>query len=58
MALRVLKVVEPVQDLIEDYDGYLQRPTEGSLIQRSDSIMTRTKYAAMAALPYDFEDLP
>jgi hypothetical protein len=57
VAFRVLKVVEPVKDLIEGYDGYIQRPTEGSLIQQSNSIpVTRPKRSIV--LPHDFEDLP
>ncbi|KAF8347401.1 hypothetical protein F5887DRAFT_30134 [Amanita rubescens] len=61
VALRVLKIVEPVKDLIEDYDGYVQRPTEGALIQRSyyfPAAELRTSLKDAAVLPYNFEDLP
>ena len=60
-ALRVLEIVEPVKDLIENYDGYVQRPTRGALIQRSDYIPVkdlRTSVKGAAILPHDFEDLP
>ena len=35
LAMRVLKILEPVQDLIEGYDGRIHRPKEGELVQRS-----------------------
>ena len=61
VALRVLKIVEPVKDLIEDYDGYIQRPAEGELIQRTGSIPMRSLRTSMkdaAVLPHNLEDLP
>ncbi len=61
-SLRVLKIVEPVKDLIEDYDGYVQRPTEGALMQRSDSYIPvkdlKTSMKDAALLPHNLEDLP
>ncbi|KAF8347418.1 hypothetical protein F5887DRAFT_1281109 [Amanita rubescens] len=61
VALRVLEIVEPVKDLIKDYDGFVHRPTEGALIQRSKYIpMTSLKTTMKGAviLPHNFEDLP
>ncbi len=61
VALRVLKIVEPVKYLIEDYDGYVQRPTEGALIQRSNRIPVQDLKTSMknaAFLPHNLEDLP
>jgi len=60
VALRVLKIVEPVKDLIEDYDGHVQRSTEGALIQRSDRIPVKELKTSMkdaALLPHNLEDL-
>lgn len=63
LALRVVKIIEPVQDMLKDYDGYVHRPTEGALVRRSRSTLVtrrikanRTKDAMM--LPLNFEDLP
>ncbi|KAF8351045.1 hypothetical protein F5887DRAFT_1155265 [Amanita rubescens] len=62
VALRVLKIVEPVKDLIEDYDGHIQRPTEGALIQRSTftpvANLNTLLLKCAAVLPHNFEDLP
>jgi len=61
LALRVLKIVEPVKDLIEEYDGFVQRPTEGALIQRLDYVPLSSLKMSMkdaAVLPHNFEDLP
>jgi hypothetical protein len=61
VAFRVLKVIEPVKDLLEDYDGHLQRPTEGALIQRSNSFPVtslKTSMKSAAVLPDNLEDLP
>jgi hypothetical protein len=60
VALRVLKIVEPVKDLIKDYDGYVQRPSEGVLIQRSKytpTLSLKTSMKGAAILPHNFEDL-
>jgi len=63
VALRVLKIIEPVKTLVEDYDGYLHQPTEGMLIQRSNMahpvprLRLQTLKAA-ATLPLNFDDLP
>lgn len=63
LALRVVKIIEPVQDMLKDYDGFVHRPTEGALVRRSPlKLVTRrikairTKDALM--LPVNFEDLP
>ena len=61
LAFRVLKIVEPVKDLIEVYDGYLKRPTAGALIQRSRSIAAASLKTSMkfaTVLLHNFEDLP
>ncbi len=70
MALRILKIVEPVQDLVKDYDGRVHRPTEGMLIQRSmlggshtdPLVVTTSLDVAMmthaTVLPVNFDDLP
>jgi len=34
VAIRILKIVEPVQDLIKDYSGPVLRPMEGTLLRR------------------------
>ena len=63
MALRVLKIIEPVKALIEDYDGHVHRPTEGALVQRSN-IANRVPFFNLsslkgtASLPLNFDDLP
>jgi hypothetical protein len=60
-AMRVLKIVNPVKDLIEDYDGYVQRPTEGSLIQRLGSfpvIDLNISMKDVAVLSHNLEDIP
>ncbi|KAF8347386.1 hypothetical protein F5887DRAFT_1172479 [Amanita rubescens] len=62
VVLRVLKIVEPVKDLIEDYDGHVQRPTEGALIKRIRSTsfpatILKTSVKGLAVLPHNFEDL-
>ena len=68
VALRILKIIEPVQDPVKDYRGPILRPIEGTLLQRrplrrdittivSTSLNARgMKNAAM--LPVNFEDLP
>ncbi|KAF8347384.1 hypothetical protein F5887DRAFT_881885, partial [Amanita rubescens] len=58
VVFRVLKIVEPVKDLIKNYDGYIQRPTEGALIQRRDSIPAMILKEDAAILPHNFEDIP
>jgi hypothetical protein len=58
VALRVLKIVEPVRDLIKDYDGYVQRPSEGALFQQSRCIQASALMNSAATLPHNFEDLP
>jgi len=61
VALRVLKIIEPVKDLIKDYDGYVQRPSEGALFQRSKYTPVsslKTLMNGVATLPHNFEDLP
>ena len=64
VALRVLKIMEPVKALVEDYDGYLHQPTEGVLIQRSNigypvsAFGLNRSLKAMATLPFNFDDLP
>jgi hypothetical protein len=61
VAFRVLKIVEPVKDLVQDYDGYVQRPSEGVLIQRSkcpSAFSLKTTMKGAAILPYNFGDLP
>lgn len=63
VAMRVVKILEPVQDMIKGYDGYIHRPIEGELIRRSVSTLVtrrikagRAKDASM--LPVNLEDLP
>ena len=65
--MRVLKIMEPVYDLLEDYDGYIHRPVEGALIQRSQhnsntlTVVVRDSKSNMKdalMLPINFEDLP
>jgi hypothetical protein len=64
--MRVLKIVEPVQDLVEDYDGRICRPKEGELVQRSgfkhpDAGVVRKPIGESVKelnLPVHFEDLP
>ncbi|KAF8340883.1 hypothetical protein F5887DRAFT_1284186 [Amanita rubescens] len=61
VALRILEIVEPVKILIEDYDGHIQRPTEGALIQQSKHIpitILKTAMEGAGILPHNFEDLP
>ena len=64
VVMRVLKILEPVQDLVKDYDGSLCRPTEGELIQRlsDDKPTVVTRSVSMMkdalALPTNLEDLP
>ncbi|KAF8350353.1 hypothetical protein F5887DRAFT_1125901 [Amanita rubescens] len=64
VALRVLKIIEPVKALVEDYDGYLHQPTEGMLVQRSHvgypvaSLRLDQSLKAAATLPLNFDDLP
>ena len=63
MALRVLKIIEPVKTLLEDYDGYLHHPAEGALIQRSNvkfpvvSFRMNQSLKGAAILPLNFDDL-
>ena len=61
VALRVLKILEPVRDLVKDYDGPLCRPTEGELIQEllgdKTAVVTRNLSDALT-LPINLEDLP
>ena len=61
LALRVLKILEPVQDLVKDVA--LCRPTEGELIQRLSGdkpvVVTRSLNMKDAlALPMNIEDIP
>ncbi|KAF8350382.1 hypothetical protein F5887DRAFT_1069406 [Amanita rubescens] len=70
VALRIIKIVEPVQDLVKDYDGHVHRPTEGMLVQRSmlgshtDPLVTITTSLDVpmmthaTVLPVNFDDLP
>lgn len=67
MAMRVLKIIEPVQDLVQDYDGYVHRPKEGAPLERSSvhsgkpTVVVRYLREAMKdalMLPVNFEDLP
>ncbi|KAF8350380.1 hypothetical protein F5887DRAFT_298767 [Amanita rubescens] len=64
VALRVLKIIEPVKALSEDYDGYIHQPTEGALIQRSNigrsvvEFRLNESLKAAATLPLNFDDLP
>ena len=64
VALRVLKILDPVQDLAKDYDGFVYRPMEGELIQRhgkSESIVVTRNPSMMKdalTLPMHLEDLP
>ncbi|KAF8332493.1 hypothetical protein F5887DRAFT_920986 [Amanita rubescens] len=61
LAIRVLKIIEPVKALVENYDGYLHQPTEGVLVQRSNMALpvpARRLYQAVATLPLNFDDLP
>ena len=64
MALRVLKIIEPVKALIEEYDGHVHRPTEGELIQRSNVglpvafFKLNKSLKGAAILPLNFDDLP
>jgi hypothetical protein len=67
VALRILKIIEPVPDLLKDYDGYIHRPVEGALVQRSQcnfdmpTVVVRDLKANMKdalKLPINFEDLP
>ncbi|KAF8350356.1 hypothetical protein F5887DRAFT_297990 [Amanita rubescens] len=64
VALRVLKIIEPVKSLVEDYDGYLHQPTEGMLVQRSHvghpvaALRLDRSLKAAATLPLNFDDLP
>ncbi|KAF8347399.1 hypothetical protein F5887DRAFT_1072391 [Amanita rubescens] len=58
MGLRVLKIVEPVKDLIKDYDGHVQRPFEGALFLQSRCTPESTLMNGAATLPRNFEDLP
>ena len=67
--MRIIKIVEPVQDLVKDYDGHIRRPTEGMLVQRSmlgthtdPLVVTTSLDVAMmthaTVLPVNFDDLP
>ena len=61
LALRVLKILEPVQDLVKDV--VLCRPTEGELIQRLSGdkpvVVTRSlNMKDVLALPMNIEDIP
>ena len=60
MALRVLKIIEPVKALLEDYDGYVHQPAEGALIQRSNVDIPVASFGLKGAaiLPLNFDDLP
>ncbi|KAF8350352.1 hypothetical protein F5887DRAFT_1125899 [Amanita rubescens] len=65
VALCVLKIIEPVKVLVEDYDGYLRQPTEGALFQRSNigyPVPAFTKphqsLKALTTLPLNLNDLP
>jgi len=64
VALRVLKIIEPVKALSEDYDDYVHQPTEGALIQRSKKGRSVAEFRlneslkAAATLPLNFDDLP
>ncbi len=64
VAVRVLKIIEPVKALVDNYDGHVHQPTEGALIQRSN---TRSPFATFGLnqslkgaviLPVNFDDLP
>lgn len=69
MALRILEIVEPVRDLVKDYDGHVHRPTAGMLVQRSmlgssladPLVVTTSLDVAMmthaTVLPVNFDDL-
>ncbi|KAF8350383.1 hypothetical protein F5887DRAFT_1069407 [Amanita rubescens] len=64
VAFRIVKIVEPVQDLVKDYDGHLLRPTEGMLLHRPISphkVVVRSldtkSMKDTAMLPINFEDL-
>ncbi len=64
MTLRVLKIIEPVKALVDDYDGYLHQPTEGALIQRSSvrhpvaALSLNLSLKGAKILPLNFDDLP
>ncbi|KAF8350351.1 hypothetical protein F5887DRAFT_1069382 [Amanita rubescens] len=64
LALRVLKIIEPVKVLVEDYGGYLHQPTEGALFQRSNisypvpAFKSHHSLKALTTLPLNFDDLP
>ncbi|KAF8350354.1 hypothetical protein F5887DRAFT_1094627 [Amanita rubescens] len=64
VALHVLKIIEPVKALIEDYDGYLHQPTEGMLVQRSNigfpvpALRLDQSLKVRTTLPLNFDDLP
>ncbi|KAF9812235.1 hypothetical protein IEO21_06275 [Rhodonia placenta] len=34
VVLRVLEIIEPIRPIVPDYDGYLEPPAEGALLQR------------------------
>ena len=63
LAVRVLKILEPVQDLVEGYKGFIHRPVEGELVQRSHATGVVTRPMAesvkeLTSFPVHFEDLP
>ena len=63
LALRVLKILEPVQNSDSDYDRFICRPTEGELIQRlsGDKTVVVTRSLNMKdalTLPMNIEDIP
>lgn len=66
LAMRILKIVEPVQDLIKDYDGRIRRPVEGELVKISDGrggttdVMRHMGVSMEDALklPVHLEDVP
>ena len=63
VALRVLKILEPVQNSDSDYDRFICRPTEGELIQRLSGdkpvVVTRSLNMKDAlTLPMNIEDIP
>ncbi|KAK2464227.1 hypothetical protein APHAL10511_003684 [Amanita phalloides] len=61
VALRILKIVEPVHERVKDYDRFVRPPAQGELIQRGQTpaVVTRSLNTngmmGIASLP---EDLP